>query len=47
MTLVLTNEQEKRLLNHEQILIFHSEDKLDRLVQQLKLLLLGKTAFRN
>ena len=46
MTLVLTTEQEKHLINHEQILIFHGEDELDRLVDQVKILLLGKDAFQ-
>ncbi len=46
MTLVLTTEQEKHLINHEKILIFQSEDELDRLVNQVKTLLLGKTAFQ-
>ena len=47
MTLVLTTEQEKHLINHEKILIFHGEDELDRLVHQVKILLLGKTPFGN
>jgi len=34
------------LVNHENILIFHGEDELDRLVDQVKILLLGKTAFQ-
>ncbi|TFH21855.1 hypothetical protein E4G67_05170 [Candidatus Bathyarchaeota archaeon] len=46
MTLVLTNEEEKHLINHEKILIFHGEDDLDRLVHQMKILLLGKIAFQ-
>jgi hypothetical protein len=46
MTLVLTTEPEKHLINHEKILIFHSEDELDRLIDQVKILLLGKTFFQ-
>jgi hypothetical protein len=46
MILVLTTEQKKHLVNQEQILIFHGEDKLDHLVHQVKILLLGKTAFK-
>ena len=46
ITLVLTTEQEKHLINHEKILIFQSEDELDSLVNQVKTLLLGKTAFQ-
>jgi hypothetical protein len=46
MNLVLTTEQEKHLINHEQILIFHGKDELDLLVDQVKILLLGKTAFQ-
>jgi transcriptional accessory protein Tex/SPT6 len=42
---VITTEQEKRLVNHEKILVFYSEDELDRLVEQVKVLLLGKEAF--
>jgi hypothetical protein len=43
--LVLTTEQEKLLVNHEKILVFHSEHELDSLVEQVKVLLLGKEAF--
>jgi hypothetical protein len=46
VTLVLTTEPEKHLINHEKILIFHSEDELDRLIDQVKILLLGKTFFQ-
>jgi transcriptional accessory protein Tex/SPT6 len=42
---VLTTEQEKRLVNHEKILIFHGQDEIDSLVEQVKVLLLGKEAF--
>ena len=34
------------MINHEKILIFQSEDELDHLVNQVKTLLLGKTAFQ-
>jgi len=46
MTLVITTEQEKHLVNHEKILVFLGEDELDHLVEQVKVLLLGKEAFR-
>jgi transcriptional accessory protein Tex/SPT6 len=44
--IVITTEQEKSLVNHEKILILHSEEELDRLVDEVKVLLLGKTAFQ-
>lgn len=34
------------MVNHENILIFHGEDEFDRLVHQVKMLLLGKIAFQ-
>jgi|WetSurMetagenome_2_1015567.scaffolds.fasta_scaffold49712_2 hypothetical protein len=43
--LVITTKQEKHLINHEKILVFHSEDELDSLVDEVKVLLLGKEAF--
>jgi hypothetical protein len=43
--LVITTEREKLLVNHEKILVFHSEHELDSLVEQVKVLLLGKEAF--
>ncbi|MCL5949018.1 MAG: hypothetical protein M1490_00895 [Candidatus Bathyarchaeota archaeon] len=45
ITLVITTEQEKHQVNHEKILVFHGEDELDSLVEQVKVLLLGKEAF--
>ena len=45
MTLVITTEQEKHLVNHEKILVFQGDDELDSLVDQVKKLLLGKDAF--
>jgi hypothetical protein len=45
MTLVITTAQEKHLVTHEKILIFHNEDELDSLVDEVKKLLLGKEAF--
>jgi len=45
MKLVITTEQEKQLVNHEKILVFHSEQELDRLIDEVKFLLLGKEAF--
>jgi hypothetical protein len=46
LTLVLTNEAAKHLINHENLLIFHGEDEFDRLVLQVKTLLLGKITFQ-
>jgi hypothetical protein len=43
--MVITTEQEKNLVNHEKILVFQGEEKLDGLVEQVKVLLMGKTAF--
>jgi hypothetical protein len=43
--IVITTEQEKSLVNHEKILILHGEEELERLVDEVKVLLLGKTAF--
>jgi hypothetical protein len=44
ISLVITTEEEKYLVNGK-ILVFHGEDELDRLVEQVKVLLLGKEAF--
>jgi transcriptional accessory protein Tex/SPT6 len=44
--LVITTEQEKSLVNHEKILILHGEEELDLLVDEVKVLLLGKIAFQ-
>jgi hypothetical protein len=45
MTLVITTEQEKHLVNHEKILVFQGEEELERLVDEVKVLILGKAAF--
>jgi len=45
ISLVITTEQEKHLVNHERILIFHGEDELEGLVDEVKKLLLGKEDF--
>jgi hypothetical protein len=45
MTLVVTTEQEKHLINHEKILVFQGEEKLDSLVDKVKKTLLGKVSF--
>jgi hypothetical protein len=42
---VITTEQEKNLVNHEKIPVFQGEEELDGLVEQVKVLLLGKAAF--
>jgi hypothetical protein len=46
ITLVVTTEQEKHLINHENILVFRNEEELDRLMEKVKMLLLGKEVFR-
>lgn len=43
--IVITTEQEKHLINHHKILVFQGENELDRLIDQVKILLLGKEAF--
>ncbi len=43
--LVITTEQEKSLVKHEKILVFHSEGELDNLIDEVKKTLLGKEAF--
>jgi hypothetical protein len=45
ITVVITTEQEMQLVNHQRILVFHGEDELDSLVDQVKKTLLGKEAF--
>ncbi len=44
--LVITTEQEKDLMVHKRILVFKGEDALDGLVEQVKVLLLGKNAYK-
>jgi hypothetical protein len=46
ITLVITTEQEKDLVSHDKILIFYDETNLDYLIDQVKILLLGKIAFQ-
>jgi hypothetical protein len=43
--LVITTEQEKNLVKHEKILVFHGEGELDNLIGEVKRILLGKEAF--
>ena len=43
--LVITTEQEKHLVTHERIVVFHSADALDNLIGEVKRTLLGKEAF--
>ena len=45
LKLVITTEEEKHLVNHEKILVFHGEDELDSLIDEVKKTLLGKEAF--
>jgi hypothetical protein len=44
--MVITTEQEKHLTNHQKILVLHGEDKLNRLVEHVKVFLLGKEAYK-
>jgi hypothetical protein len=46
MKLVITTEHEKYLINHDNIVVFYNEDGLDSLVDKIKVMLLGKEAFR-
>lgn len=41
----ITTEQEKQLVNHDKILVFQGEDKLEALVDEVKKVLLGKQNF--
>ncbi len=43
--LVITTPEEKHLVDHEKILIFQGEDKLEGLIDEVKKTLLGKEAF--
>lgn len=44
--MVITTEQEKHLANHQKILVLHGEDELNRLVEHVKVFLLGKEAYK-
>jgi hypothetical protein len=43
--LVITTEEEKAKVNHERVLVFHSEEELETLMLEVKKLLLGKETF--
>jgi hypothetical protein len=43
---VITSDQEKHLINHQKILVLGGEEKLDCLIEQVKMLLLGKEAYK-
>jgi hypothetical protein len=43
--LVITAPEEKHLVNHEKILFFQGEDKLDNLINEVKKTLLGKKTY--
>jgi hypothetical protein len=43
--LVITTEQERYLVNHEKILVFHNEEELDKIIGEVKKILMGKVAF--
>jgi hypothetical protein len=43
--IVITTDQEKDSVIHEKILVFQGETELDKLVDQVKVLLIGKEAF--
>jgi hypothetical protein len=46
ITVVITSEQEKHLINHQKILVLSSEEELDCLIEHVKVLLLGKEAYK-
>jgi predicted RNase H-like nuclease (RuvC/YqgF family) len=41
---VITTEQEKGLVKHEKIFVFHDEAELDSLISEVKIALLGQEA---
>lgn len=43
--LVITTEQEKQAVNHDKIIVFHNEDELDSIINEVKKILLGKEAY--
>jgi hypothetical protein len=43
--LVITTEQEKQKINHEKIFIFHGDEDLENMVNEVKKSLLGKEAY--
>ncbi len=43
--LVITTEQEKQKINHEKIFIFHGDEDLENMVNEIKRSLLGKEAY--
>jgi len=44
--IVITSEQEKHLINHHKILVLGGEEELDRLIERVKVLLLGREAYK-
>jgi hypothetical protein len=44
--MVITTEREKHLVSHQKILVLHYKDELDRLVEQVEVLLLGKEEYK-
>src|SRR5512136_1275920 len=43
--LVITTEREKALVKHDKVLVFHSENELDNIVNEVKKILLGKEKY--
>jgi hypothetical protein len=43
--LVITTENEKNLVQHEKIIVFHGEEDLDNLINEVKKILQGKEAY--
>jgi hypothetical protein len=41
ISMVITTEQEKQFVNHDKILVFHGEDELEGLIDEVKKFLLG------
>jgi hypothetical protein len=45
IAVVITTEQEKALISHTRILVFHGEPELDSLIEHTRVLLAGKEAY--
>jgi len=46
ITVVITSDQEKHLINHQKIVVLSGEEGLDSLIERVKVLLLGKEAYK-
>ena len=45
--LVITTEQEKTLVTHDKVIVFHEEKDLDNIISEVKKILLGKEVYEN